>query len=139
MLISRKAEFSASHRCYNPALSEQQNLELYGETAASHGHGHNYVLEVTIDGQPDPVTGMIFDLKELKDIVNREVIEPMDHRHLNYEVKPFDSVVPTAENLAIEIWRRLEPQLLLPNARLRRIRLYETEDLFVEYSGEHAG
>ena len=136
MLISRKAEFSASHRCYNPALSDRENHELYGESAASHGHGHNYVLEVTIDGEPDPVTGMIFDLKRMKNIINREVIDPMDHRHLNYEVKPFDTVVPTPENIAREIWTRLEPQLRMPNAKLHRIRLFETEDLFVEYTGE---
>jgi 6-pyruvoyltetrahydropterin/6-carboxytetrahydropterin synthase len=136
MLISRKAEFSASHRCYNPSLSEQENRQLYGESASSHGHGHNYVVEVTIDGEPDPVTGMIFDLKELKDIINDEVIEPMDHRHLNYEVKPFDTIIPTPENIAVEIWRRLEPRLRLPKARLRRIRLFETENLFVEYSGD---
>lgn len=136
MLISRKAEFSASHRCYNPSISEAENLELYGESAASHGHGHNYILEVTIDGEPDPVTGMIFDLKRMKDIINREVIDEMDHRHLNYEVKPFDEVVPTPENITRVIWRRLEPELRMPNARLHRIRLFETEDLYVEYSGE---
>ena len=136
MLISRRAEFSASHRCYNPAFPEETNLELYGEHAASHGHGHNYVLEVTIDGQPDPVTGMIFDLKRLKDIIHREVVEPMDHRHLNYEVKPFDTVVPTAENIAREIWSRLRPSLDASNARLHRIRLYETDELYVEYRGD---
>lgn len=136
MLISRKAEFSASHRCYNSALSEEENLELYGESPTSHGHGHNYVVEVTIDGTPDPVTGMIFDLKQLKDIIQREVIDPMDHRHLNYEVKPFDTVVPTAENVAREIWTRLRPHLQLPNSRLHRIRLFETEDLYVEYAGD---
>lgn len=134
MLISRKAEFSASHRCYNASLSEEENLALYGERAASHGHGHNYVLEVTIDGEPDPITGMIFDLKQLKDIINDEVVDRMDHRHLNYEVKPFDTVVPTPENVVKEIWKRLEPRLRMPNARLRRIRLSETDDLCVEYS-----
>src|SRR4051812_8557440 len=136
MLITRRAEFSASHSCYNPKLTEQENRDLYGEPANSHGHGHNYVLDVTIDGEPDPVTGMIFDLKQLKDVINREVIEPMDHRFLNREVEPFDAVVPTAENMAKEVWRRLEPHLKLPNARLHSIRLYETDDLFVDYSGE---
>jgi 6-pyruvoyltetrahydropterin/6-carboxytetrahydropterin synthase len=136
MLLTRKAEFSASHSCYNPALSEQENIELYGERANSHGHGHNYTIEVTLEGEPDRVTGMVVDLKLLKEVIQREVTEPMDHRHLNYEVPPFDRVTPTAENLAKEIWRRLDPHLRFDNARLRSIRLFETEDLCVEYEGE---
>ncbi len=138
MLITRKAEFSASHRCYNPQFPEEKNRELYGESAASHGHGHNYVLEVTLAGEPNPLTGMIFDLKRLKEVINREVLEPMDHRFLNYEVPPFDRVVPTPENIAKEVWNRLEPQLRFPNAKLHTVRLYETEDLFVDYHGESA-
>jgi 6-pyruvoyltetrahydropterin/6-carboxytetrahydropterin synthase len=134
MYITRKVEFSASHSCYNPRLSEAENRALYGEAADSHGHGHNYVLEVTLEGEPDPVTGMVFDLKRLKDVINKEVVEPMDHRFLNREVPPFDAVLPTPENLVREIWRRLEPPLRLPNAHLSGVRLYETEDLFVEYS-----
>ena len=137
MLITRKAEFSASHRCYNPGLSEEQNRDLYGERAESHGHGHNYVLEVTVDGHPDPVTGMIIDLKLVKDIINERVVEVMDHRHLNHEVPPFDTVIPTLENVAREIWQRLEPSFRFDNARLSNIRLYETSDLYVDYSGEH--
>jgi 6-pyruvoyltetrahydropterin/6-carboxytetrahydropterin synthase len=134
MYITRKVEFSASHSCYNPRLSEAENRALYGEAADSHGHGHNYVLEVTLEGEPDPVTGMVFDLKRLKDVINKEVVEPMDHRFLNREVPPFDAVLPTPENLVREIWRRLEPPLRLPNAHLSGVRLYETEDLFVAYS-----
>lgn len=135
MFITRRAEFSASHSCYNPNLSEQQNRELYGESSGSFGHGHNYVVEVTLQGTPDPVTGMIYDLKALKHVMNEEVVEPMDHRHLNREVPPFDRVVPTPENIAAEIWRRLQPRLLFPNGRLHSVRLYETEDCFVEYTG----
>lgn len=134
MYITRKVEFSASHSCYNPRLSEAENRALYGEAAGSHGHGHNYVLEVTLEGEPDPVTGMVFDLKRLKEVINREVVDPMDHRFLNREVPPFDTVLPTPENLAREIWRRLESPLRLPNARLSGIRLYETEDLFIDYA-----
>lgn len=89
-------------------------------------------------GDPDPVTGMIFDLKRLKEIINREVIEPMDHRFLNHEVEPFNRVIPTPENIAKEVWHRLEPQLRFPNARLHTVRLYETADLYVDYSGEGA-
>jgi 6-pyruvoyltetrahydropterin/6-carboxytetrahydropterin synthase len=136
MLITRKIEFSASHVCRNPALSEAENKALYGNAANT--HGHNYVLEVTLEGEPDPSTGMVFDLKALKDILNREVVEPMDHRFLNHEVPPFESVVPTTENIAIEIWKRLAGPLKSPAARLHGVRLYETEDLFVDYTGEPA-
>lgn len=136
MFISRRAEFSASLICRNPRFSDAENERQYGASANPNGHGHNYVLEVTLDGEPDPVTGMIFDLKELKDIMNREVIDPMDHRHLNFEIPPFHEVVPTTENLAIEIWRRLEPQFQATPARLHAVRLYETDDVFVDYFGK---
>jgi len=133
MLITRKVEFSASHVCANPRLSPAENIGLYGPAANPHGHGHNYVLEVTLEGDPDPATGMVYDLKALKDVLQREIVAPMDHRFLNHEVPPFDRVVPTAENVAAEIWRRLEPCFRGP-ARLNNIRLYETDDLFVDYS-----
>jgi len=136
MLITRRADFSASHACLHPELTEEQNREVYGEAANPHGHGHNFVAEVTLEGEPDPVTGMVFDLKKLKEIIHEEVVEPFDHRFLNREVPPFDRVVPTAENIAMEIWRRLAPHFPGPGARLHGVRLYETEDLFVEYSGE---
>lgn len=135
MLITRRVEFSASHICASPKFSQQENELLYGRSANPRGHGHNYVLEVTLSGEPDPVTGMVFDLKKLKDLLNREVVDPMDHRFLNYEVPPFDRVVPTAENVAVEIWRRLHPHFSEGAARLHNVRLFETEDLYVDYSG----
>jgi 6-pyruvoyltetrahydropterin/6-carboxytetrahydropterin synthase len=135
MLITRRVEFSASHSCRNADWNDAQNQALYGEDAHPHGHGHNYVLEVTLEGTPDPVTGMIVDLKQVKRVLERQVIEPMDHRHLNREVPPFDEIVPTAENLAVEIWRRLDGEFANTPARLRGVRLYETEDLYVEYEG----
>src|SRR5208282_1838309 len=101
--------FSASHVCRLPRLSEEENRTIFGLAANPHGHGHNYVLEVSLEGEPDPVTGMVFDLKELKEIIQQTVIDPMDHRFLNYEVTPFDKIVPTTENVAAEIWRRLQP------------------------------
>jgi len=134
MLITRRAEFSASHVCSSPALSEAENHALYGPAANASGHGHNYVLEVTLEGEPDPVTGMVFDLSRLKSIINDAVIGPMDHRFLNHEVPPFDRVVPTAENIAVEVWNRLAPHFH-DGALLRNVRLYETEDLWVDYSG----
>jgi 6-pyruvoyltetrahydropterin/6-carboxytetrahydropterin synthase len=136
MVITRKVEFSASHVCRNPALTEEENRRLFGPAANPHGHGHNYVLEVSLQGDPDPVTGMVLDLKELKDVLNREVVEPYDHRFLNYEVPPFDRVIPTTENIARDIWRRLEPHLCNEKVRLHSVRVYETPDLYVDYFGE---
>lgn len=139
MLLTRKVEFSASHVCANPSWTDARNREVYGPNANPHGHGHNYILEVTVEGTPDPVTGMVFDLREIKEILNEEVVGPMDHRFLNREVPPFDRIVPTAENLAVEIWRRIEPPLQRDNARLHNVRLYETPDLYVDYGGPEGG
>ena len=139
MLITRRAEFSSSHVCAQPALGAEQNRALYGAASNPNGHGHNYVLEVTLEGDPDPLTGMVFDLKALKEIIHQTVVEPMDHRFLNYEVPPFDRIVPTAENLAAEIWNRLEPHFAGNRARLHNVRLFETEDLYVDYRGDRPG
>jgi 6-pyruvoyltetrahydropterin/6-carboxytetrahydropterin synthase len=132
MLITRRAEFSASHFCRVASLSDQQNWQLFGEESHASGHGHNFVVEVSIEGEPDPITGMIVDLKELKDILEREIVAPMDHRFLNYEVEPFGRVVPTTANIALEVWRRLEKQFGLARFRLSRVRLFETADLYVD-------
>jgi 6-pyruvoyltetrahydropterin/6-carboxytetrahydropterin synthase len=132
MFITRKIEFSSSHFCRNPKWTEAENQAVYGAAANPHGHGHNYVAEITLKGDPDPVTGMVMDLKEVKEVLNREIVDPFDHRHLNFEVPPFDRVVPTPENIAIEMWRRLQPTL----PGLHSIRLYETPDLFVAYAGQ---
>ena len=132
MFVTRKAEFSASHTCRIPALSDAENGEIFGLGANPNGHGHNYIVEVTVEGDPDPLTGMVIDLKRLKDILEEEVIGPMDHRFLNYEVPPFDRLIPTSENVAGEIWRRLEPRLATPSTRLARVRLLETSDTYVD-------
>lgn len=136
MLITKRVEFSASHACRNPELSDRENEALFGAAANPHGHGHNYVLEVTVEGRPDAVTGMVVDLKKLKDLVNREVVNVYDHRFLNYEVPPFDRVVPTPENIAVDVWKRLEPRVAADGSRLHAVRIYETPDLYVEYFGE---
>ncbi len=138
MLITKRVEFSASHICRNPALSDQENQEIFGLAANPHGHGHNYAIEVTVQGTPDPVTGMVVDLKKLKELINRHVVEAYDHRFLNYEVHPFDRVIPTAENIAIDVWNRLAPHLSAEQGRLHAVRVYETPDLFVDYSGDAA-
>ena len=136
MLATRKIEFSASHVCRNPNLTDEENQAIYGPSANERGHGHNFVVEVTIEGQPDPVTGMIFDLKDLKAILQQEVVGPFDHRFLNHEVSPFEKVIPTPENIAIEIWKRIAPRFVEPSVRLHAVRVYETDDLYVDYFGE---
>src|SRR5215813_3527616 len=126
MIITRKVEFSASHVCRSPQLSDEENRRVFGAAANPHGHGHNYIVEVSLEGEPDPVTGMVLDLKVLKEILNREVVEPYDHRFLNREVPPFDHVVPTTENVARDIWNRLRPRLENGKHKLHSVRVYET-------------
>jgi 6-pyruvoyltetrahydropterin/6-carboxytetrahydropterin synthase len=137
MIISKKVEFSASHICRSPQLSEAENERVYGAAANPLGHGHNYVVEVAIEGRPDPVTGMILDLKRLKDMLEEKVLSVYDHRLLNREVPPFDRVVPTVENIAIDIWNRIEPVIdSTGHARLYCVRVHETSELCAEYRGE---
>ena len=138
MLITRKAEFSASHVCSNPQLSQEENERLYGHESRPYGHGHNYVLEVTVRGDVDPVHGMVLDLKELKEIIRENVLDIYDHRFLNREVPPFDKVVPTAENIAGDIWQRLSDPVGKLGPTLHSIRLHESDDLFVEVSEPQA-
>ncbi len=134
--LSRRYLFSASHRLHNPELSEEENRTIYGKCNNPYGHGHNYLLEVTVAGEADERTGMVLDIKELKALLDREVMEKLDHRFLNHEVAAFRQRIPTTENVAVEIWRMLEDKL--PAGRLHRVRLYETPDLFVDYYGEQA-
>jgi 6-pyruvoyltetrahydropterin/6-carboxytetrahydropterin synthase len=128
--LTRKVEFAASHRYHNPALSAEENRRVFGKCNNPHGHGHNYTLEVTIAGEPDPITGMVLDLKELKDILEREIMQRMDHRFLNYEVAELKAQIPTCENVACVIWNLLEAKI--PQGRLHRVRLYESADLFAD-------
>jgi 6-pyruvoyltetrahydropterin/6-carboxytetrahydropterin synthase len=136
ILLTRKAEFSAAHYYWNDRLSDDENVQLFGKCANRNGHGHNYTLEVTVAGEIDPVTGFVVDLKELKDVLEREVVGVYDHRHLNLEIPEFRTVIPTTENIAIAIWRRLDEKI--PHARLHRVRVYETVDLFADFYGEFA-
>jgi len=132
--LTRKAEFSASHYYNNPAFTPEENQRIFGKCNNPHGHGHNYTLEVTVKGEIDPRSGFVVDLKQLKEIMDREVIGVVDHRHLNEEIAEFKVLIPTTENLAITIWKWLGPKLNV--ARLHRIRVYETPDLFADYYGE---
>ena len=134
IFLTRKAEFSASHYYHNPAFTPAENQKIFGKCNNPHGHGHNYTLEVTVKGTVDGQSGFVVDLKDLKDIMNREVIDTLDHRFLNKEVPEFQTKIPTTENLAIAIWNWLQPKL--KTAELHRVRVYETPDLYVDYYGE---
>jgi 6-pyruvoyltetrahydropterin/6-carboxytetrahydropterin synthase len=134
LYLTRKAEFAASHYYHNPQLSEEENRRLFGKSGNPNGHGHNYLLEVTVKGEIDPASGFVVDLKQLKEIMHCEVLAAMDHRFLNDEVPEFRTRIPTTENLAVAIWNRLAPQLT--KAKLHRVRVYENHDLFVDFYGE---
>src|SRR5260370_26295657 len=110
VLLTRKIEFAASHLYHNPDFSPEENRRIFGKCNSQHGHGHNYTLEVTVAGEPDPVTGMVLDLKDLKEILEREVMQRMDHRFLNYEVAELAGQNPTCENDARLILPLLEPR-----------------------------
>ena len=132
--LTRRAEFSASHYYHNPSLCAEENQRLFGKCNNPNGHGHNYTLEVTVKGNVDPCSGFVVDLKQLKDVLNREVLDAMDHRFLNKEVPEFLHRIPTTENIAIVVWQRLAPKL--QQAQLHRVRVYETPDLFADFYGE---
>ena len=137
VFLTRRATFSASHYYWNDAWSAEKNQQVFGRCANRNGHGHNYTLEVTVAGKPDPVTGFVVDLKWLKDVMEREVLAAYDHRHLNLEVPEFAAGIPTTENIATAIWGRLEPAVRSANgARLDRVRVYETPEIFAEFRGE---
>jgi 6-pyruvoyltetrahydropterin/6-carboxytetrahydropterin synthase len=131
--LTRREHFCSSHRLFNPKFSDQENLDTYGKCAWPNGHGHNYELEVTVAGVPDPGTGMILDLKKLADIIEAEIVDKVDHRHLNHDVEFLRGVIPTAENLATVFWGILEPKIA--PGRLHAVRVYETPNNFAEYRG----
>ena len=132
--VTRRVTFSASHRLFNPQLSERENEELFDKCANRNGHGHNYVMEVTVAGEPQERTGYVVDLKRLKEILKSEIVDKVDHKHLNEDVNFMKGIIPTAENIARVFWDILEPKI--PDGRLFSIRLHETENNVVEYRGE---
>jgi len=137
--LTRRATFSASHYYWNDAWTKEKNEQVFGRCARRNGHGHNYTLEVTVAGEPDPVTGFVVDLQWLKDVMEREVLSAYDHRHFNLEVPEFaaSKLIPTTENIAISAWNRLLPAVNTSDgARLSRVRIYETPEIFAEYRGE---
>jgi 6-pyruvoyltetrahydropterin/6-carboxytetrahydropterin synthase len=131
--VTRLLHFNAAHRVHNPALSDEENTRLFGKCNNPNWHGHNYTLEVSVTGEPDPVTGYVIDLGHVKKIVEKEYIDIVDHRNFNLDVPFMAGDNPTTENIIVACWRRLEPAL--KPARLARLRLWETENNYVEYEG----
>jgi len=131
--LGRRYHFAASHRLHSAQLSDEENSRIYGKCNNPHGHGHNYTVEVLLSGEADSSTGMIANLADLDSFVEREVLEAFDHKSLNDDVTIFREVVPTTENLCIEIFRRLKT---FPKARLERVRIQETGNNSFEYAEE---
>lgn len=133
VLVTRRLNFNAAHRLHNPALSDAENRELFGPCNNPNWHGHNYRLDVSVDGEVDARTGYVMDLKRLRDVVETTVVGKMDHHNLNIDVDFMQGINPTAENIVIACWRALEPAVR--PARLARLRLWETDNNYVEYEG----
>ncbi len=131
--VTRREVFSASHRLFNPNFSDEENDRLFGKCNNLNGHGHNYILEVIVAGEVDSQTGYVIDLKVLKEIIKKNVISKVDHKNLNLDVDFLKGKIPTAENIAIGIWNQLVDKL--PSGKLYSIKLYETENNYVEFKG----
>lgn len=131
--MTRVYTFSAAHRLYNPQLSDEENRAIYGKCANPYGHGHDYRLEITVRGAPDPITGMVMNLTELDALTHAEALRHLDHKYLNEETPPFDQIPPTSENLVAFLVERLSPHLQ-GNARLYRVRLWETPRSYFEWT-----
>ncbi|HZR41809.1 MAG TPA: 6-carboxytetrahydropterin synthase [Ktedonobacteraceae bacterium] len=132
--LTRRETFSAAHRLWSDYLSEAENYAVYDKCANPHGHGHNYILEVTVQGEPDPRTGMVLNLTDMKRIIHEQVVNWVDHKHLNHDVPWLEGVIPTAEMLAIKFWERLERGF--PRGLLYEVKLHETENNSATYRGE---
>jgi 6-pyruvoyltetrahydropterin/6-carboxytetrahydropterin synthase len=132
--ITRRLRFNAGHRVHNPALTDEENSRLFGKCNNPNGHGHNYVLEVSVAGEIDPVSGYVVDLGHVARVVEREFVDRVDHKNLNLDVEFMRGVNPTSENIVVQCWRVIEPHIA--PARLKRLRLWETENNYVEYEGQ---
>jgi 6-pyruvoyltetrahydropterin/6-carboxytetrahydropterin synthase len=131
--VTRRLTFSAAHRLHDPALTDEENQALFGKCNSANGHGHNYALEVAVRGPIDPRSGYVVDLKWLKETVERHLVDRLDHRNLNLDVDFLSGVNPTTENLVVACWNILSP--LITRGRLVRLRLWETENNYVDYEG----
>lgn len=132
LYITRKEHFSSSHKLHNSVLSQKRNEEIFGK--CNNFHGHNYYIEVTLEGTPDPESNYVMDLKILKKIIHEEILNKVDHRYLN-ELEIFKDIIPTTENMVLKFWELLEPKVNSKNVRLHSIKLYETDKNYVEYKG----
>jgi len=133
VIVTRRAHFNAAHRLHNPAWSDDENRRVFGPCANPNFHGHNYNLDVSVIGEPDPHTGFVIDINTLKGVIEDRVLSRFDHRNLNLDVPEFADLNPTAENIVVVCWRLLAPAL--PAGRLHRLVLWETERNLVEYAG----
>ena len=131
--VTRRVHFNAAHRLHNPALSDEENRRIYGPCNNPNWHGHNYELDITVEGEPDPATGYLVDLGQVRDAAE-EVLRDVDHRNLNLDVPWLEGVIPSTENLVVAIWNRLAPRI--PRGRLARLVLRETPRNWAEYWGE---
>ena len=134
--LTKRVQFSAGHRLFNPELSDEENARLYGKCSSPGGHGHNYTLEVTVEDEVDARTGMVVNFAELKETIRREVLARFDHKNLNTEVDALRGLVPTAENIAVAVWKCLEPNVA--PTRLVEVRVAETDTNIATYRGEGA-
>lgn len=133
--ITRRETFNAAHKLWQPSWSDEKNNEVFGRCANKNWHGHNFVLFVTVCGDPDPETGFVMNLKDLSTLIRREVIDHLDHKNLNLDVPFLTGIMASTENLAIAIWNILSPKIEGFGAELEKIKLVETENNFVEYYG----
>ena len=132
--ITRRETFAAAHRLFKPELSDEENLKLFGKCSNPNWHGHNYTLEVIVAGKVDADTGFVMDLKDLKEIVRKNVITKVDHKNLNLDTDFMKGKIPTSENIVIAIWNELENKIT--KGKLFSVKLYETENNYFEYKGE---
>ena len=132
--VTRREVFSAAHRLHNDKFSEEENRKIFGKCNNANWHGHNYTLEVMVAGEPGEDTGYVIDLKVLKKIIKDNIIKKVDHKNLNMEVDFMAGIIPTTENIAIQIWKELEDKI--PTGKLYSVKIYETENNYAEYRGE---
>ena len=133
--VIRRERFNAAHRLFNPSWSDEKNEQIFGKCANKNWHGHNYNLFVTVEGPIDKDTGYVIDLKVLSDIIKNRIVDKMDHKNLNLEVDFMKDTITTAENIAIKIYEELESDIKDTGNHLYSVKLYETENNYVEYYG----